>query len=101
METKTITKQQIEKGNSSIAKFMGYTQDEFGAIMAPSFPKIPLVYISNLKYHEDWNFLMPVLKKIAKINDTYKTGVESTLSENNFEILPVWIAVVKHIKLTT
>lgn len=62
-----MTQEQIEKGNLAIAKFMGYAQDEFGAITSPLFSNSPLCKVSDLKYHSDWSFLMPVLEKICRL----------------------------------
>jgi len=62
-----MTQEQIEKGNLAIAKFMGYGQDEFGAITSPLFSNSPLYKVGDLKYHSDWSFLMPVLEKICRL----------------------------------
>lgn len=49
----------IENNNRIIADFMGYIHSESKDIDAWE--------MKNLKYHSDWNSLMPVIEKISKI----------------------------------
>lgn len=69
----------IEEQNKRIAKFMGGTthedtKDGSGKTISWDCKELPFLHgkICNpkaLKFHEDWNWLMPVLHQIRKIND--------------------------------
>ena len=79
-----LTEEQIEENNKLIALFMGwsfgivtgwlhgsregcYKKDEQGEIT-------DFYSIYNLKYHSDWNRLMPVVEKIERIKPFYSVS---------------------------
>lgn len=78
-----MTQEEINKRNEAIALFMGiqsYNDDRYGKIY--SIP-VERGSIFSLKYNSSWNWLMPVVEKIAQkgvmvdiIIDTLKTRVE-------------------------
>ena len=95
------------KDNKLIAEFMGMTTSEIDESMM--IFKTPqgndVIYLDELKYHESWDWLMPVLKKINEqispnvrglwrkitnpyefsIEDVYKQAVEVINRLNNNE----------------
>jgi hypothetical protein len=69
-----MTPEQLE-GNKLIAEFMGYEQNAFTESM---FSKVEDVFVDNkggrcsarwtpVYYHESWDWLMPVVEKISRI----------------------------------
>lgn len=88
----------IKKSNKLIAEFMGY--------------RILLLFnLSEIPFHKDWNFLMPVVERIENmgydvfINGLYCRITDSGMSDFEIEsgecqskIEAIWQAVVEFIK---
>jgi len=66
-----LTQQEIEEGNKLIAEFEGmvYTNDDPKAYpQGYMFSKeLGAITVSDLQYHESWDWLMPVVEKIGDI----------------------------------
>ena len=94
--------EEIINGNELIAKYMNFTQKSY----TPQSEKMWCdekngLPVSELRFHTDWNWLIPVMKKISQKDDIYKAGVASIMSEYEYDILKIWESVVKHIKITS
>jgi hypothetical protein len=72
-----MEKQEIEKGNKSIAEFMGYTINEDGNFCKD---RIPFLRLSDFNYDNNWDCLMPVVEKIAKDYDVRITWMPTALN---------------------
>lgn len=72
-----MEKQEIEEGNKSIAEFMGYTTNEDGNFCKGG---IPLLKLSDFKYDNSWDWLMPVVEKIAEAYDVRITWMPTALN---------------------
>lgn len=58
----------IEDMNRVIAEFMGvYKNNKWMVLPDRKYALSTRYYPSTLKYHSDWNWLMPVVEKISKI----------------------------------
>ena len=86
-----------------IAEFMGWKIDN-------SFPDKDRVWRSpgnnielgtTMKFSQSWDWLIPVLKKIAEKDDIFRAGVASIMSKYNYDIEQVWETIVKHIELSS
>jgi hypothetical protein len=93
--------QEIINGNELIAKFLNFTQKSY----TPESEKMWCdekqgLPVGELKFHSDWNWLIPVMKKISQKDDIYKAGVANIMSEYEYDIIRIWETVVKHIKLS-
>ena len=93
--------QEIINGNELIAKFLNFTQKSY----TPESEKMWCdekngLPVGELKFHSDWNWLIPVMKKISQKDDIYKAGVANIMSDYEYEIFRIWESVVKHIKLS-
>ncbi len=55
-------------------------------------------YITDLKYHESWDWLMSVCKKIASEDEVIQYKIGELISGCEFDILRVFKAIVEHIK---
>ncbi len=96
---KTIKEQeQILEGNKLIALFMGMEIIDEYTFRVGKFPN-DHIDRGRLVYHSSWDALMPVCKKIANIDAIYSAGMIQTISKHDYEIMPVWEAVVQHLKL--
>lgn len=84
-------------GNSLIAVFDGYVKNPETQIYEDKSDRKRKSRVL-FAYHESWEALMPVLKKIGDVDDVYASGIAAILKKNRFEILPVWGAVVEHVK---
>lgn len=104
-----MTQEEIKEANKLIAKFVGKSR---------MYETSDDVFYAHLKYHKDWNALMPVVEKIAKIDDEkYSVSISSVglwtcfinrddiseseiVSYGGYEpmILNVWKSVVQFIK---
>lgn len=121
-----MTNKNIIEGNVDIAQFMGYTYypwnhpdliKESGRgdcgwkkhIDASQFSKFntmknlpPNSYLcrnnNGLKYHESYDWLIPVAKKIKRINNDMSRDVVEELQENIFDIEASWLTVVIFVK---
>lgn len=68
MTTETSKNTEIIEGNELIAEFMGVETREETATLHKRFLINERFYAAqNLKYHLDWNWLMPVVEKIESI----------------------------------
>lgn len=57
-----------EKSNELIAKFMGYSKHpDYDGFEIGGDP----YHASQLRYHNDWNWLIPVVEKIESIKDKH------------------------------
>lgn len=71
--TTRITDSNRAEGNRLIAEFMGYTVTKFGFSKTGSYVDEQGsrhetgMTIKTVKYHESWDWLMPVVEKISKI----------------------------------
>lgn len=90
----------IEKGNKLIKDFMN-------SEISPKDYTLLIVAI-NGNYHKSWDWLMPVLEKIEKLDNVYSIDIEiggavSIFSDKTFEsiiggIESAWKVTVKFIK---
>tara|TARA_R110002020_G_scaffold154637_2_gene334701 strand:- start:627 stop:995 length:369 start_codon:yes stop_codon:yes gene_type:complete len=60
--------------NKLIAEFMGYGKDEKENIHWIDTEDAYGIASEDLKYHTDWNWLMPVVDKIETIHGVYRRG---------------------------
>jgi len=86
-------------GNELIATYLNFKQKSY----TPESEKLWCdekhgLPVGELKFHSDWNWLIPVLKKISQKDDISKAGVASIMSKYEYEINDVWKKVVQHIK---
>ena len=76
-----MSEQEIIEGNKLIAEFMGIYNQQLllntnENIGSQYISYLGDNYISNLKFHKSWDWIMPVVKKIGKIyEDLYKQAV--------------------------
>ena len=68
-----------EEKNRMIAEFMGYEMINDLQFSTPSGGGI---FISDLKYHTSWDWLMPVVRKLKKINSESKHGLFEKPTDN-------------------
>lgn len=61
-----MTNNEIIEGDLSIAVFMGYTAASKSRLIVP-YTDCTLIHIDSLRYHSDWNLLMPVVERISKV----------------------------------
>lgn len=110
-----MTKEEKLNGNRLIAEFMGRS---FSMSHISDYKNAPDNALPPMKYHKDWNWLIPVYKKIAAVSRPIKekegeifkgSGVTWTSecgeltwavynSCRNFEIEKVFPAIVDWIK---
>jgi len=91
--------QKIIDGNKKIAEFDGLKRDTYGKFFKNGVFK---GYSErDFQYHKSWDWLIPVLKKIAEKDDIYRAGVASIMSEYNYDIEKVWETTVKYIELSS
>jgi hypothetical protein len=132
-----MNNEEIIEGNKLIAEFMGGTKtkspgyldrdyfdfkdkpyQKWTNLYGGSFEETTLYWEGDLKYHSDWNWLMPVIEKIEKVefmeaedaNDpdacafirTFSRGMvrinRFTLHQANTLLEAAWQAVVDFIK---
>jgi hypothetical protein len=132
-----MTEQEILEGNKLIAKFMGaklnrhvndriysenqftWTKEAIGWIDDINMEGVTTNWINGLKYHESWDWIMPVVEKIEKNLDIKIIiggsdwctiiRITSMLPYTEYEIVDecsltgkkieaVWLAVIKYIK---
>lgn len=91
--------QKIIDGNKKIAEFDGLVKDTCGKFFKNGVFKG--YNESEFQYHKSWDWLMPILKKIAEKDDIFRAGVASIMSKYNYNIVQVWEATVKHIELSS
>lgn len=115
-----MNKKQIIEGNTLIAKYVGYGIDEINGVVLGSHkdngePTIPILKIEDLHYHNRWDFIMPVVEKIALDYDIsiwwYDKECICTIKNTSIEhsevadfgnftpaITNVWLAIVQLLK---
>ena len=89
----------IIDGNKKIAEFDGLTKDTYGKFFKNGVFKG--YNESEFQYHKSWDWLIPVLKKIAEKDDIFRAGVASIMSKYNYDIEQVCETTVKHIELSS
>lgn len=97
-----MTEKNIIKGNKLIAAFEGanihkneaYKNNEYATFPEDTFDGMTLI-VTKLKYHEDWNWLMPVCKKILVLYHDNRQGMFSGL--HNCDIEETFNGVVEFI----
>jgi len=57
----------IKDGNKLIAEFMGAEILEMAGMVYCVFSKTKQPWVTDLKYHESWDWLMPVVEKIETV----------------------------------
>ena len=96
-----------EKGNKLIAEFLGWEQSpNVPEVWTPSWNcpfsnKIPTTcpYTEGLYFNESWDWLMPVVEKIADIKRWNTHHTLEYLAGNNWSTInDVYISVIDYIK---
>lgn len=61
----------MKEENKLIAEFMGYTLDDenLESFRIMNNNKIEYILATNMKYHSSWDWLMPVVSKITKMDN--------------------------------
>lgn len=91
--------EEIINGNKKIAEFDGLKKDTYGKFFKNGIFKG--YNESEFQYHKSWDWLIPVLKKIAEKDDIFRAGVASIMNKYNYDIEQVWKTTVKHIELSS
>ena len=89
------------KNNKLIAEFMGIESDN--AKMRGHLYECPVTaeYVSTLKYHTSWDWLMPVVKKCfdtQHIEEGQHYFINWVVQEKTFDIDVVYAQIVEFIK---
>lgn len=89
---------EIINGNDIIAEYLNFKQKSY----TPDSEKLWCddvngLPIGELKFHSDWNWLMPVVKKISQKDHIIKAGLLYTIAEYDYDVFKVWQTIVKHI----
>ena len=87
----------IMKDNKLIAEFMGFTKDSKDLYLIDDYSlrgedEYQATYVSEMKFHTSWDWLMPVMAKIVK---DYGDG---WIFEEGYDLKVRYKAVVKFIK---
>lgn len=114
--------QEISEGNELVAKYMGLTYGKSGSVDGEHWRGAALIgycwaSTEELKYHSDWNWLIPVAKKIkTQFDFDYKEatkdapkGITYAYPDGDYwleirkaliymDIEKLWIAVIGYIK---
>lgn len=93
-----VDNQEIIEGNDIIAAYMNFIKKTYTGIEKIWCDEKHGLPVGELRFHSDWNWIIPVLKKISQIDDIAKSGVSHIMSKYNYEILDIWKIVVKHIQ---
>tara|TARA_R110000822_G_scaffold129554_6_gene265746 strand:+ start:1103 stop:1375 length:273 start_codon:yes stop_codon:yes gene_type:complete len=85
------------KDNKLIAEFMGFTKDSKDLYLIDDYnlrgeDEYQATYVSEMKFHTSWDWLMPVMAKIVK---DYGDG---WIFEEGYDLKVRYKAVVKFIK---
>jgi hypothetical protein len=99
--------EETKYGNKLIAAFMGGIKSDVGdniwRLLIKSNKKPYLISCLRFKYHKDWNWLMPVVKKIFE-SFIFDVGDGSFLVEShlrkaltNVDIDEIWKSCVEYI----
>ena len=91
------------KENKLIAEFMGYTLDneELNSFRIMNKNRFKYIRLSNMKYHTDWNCLMPVVEKCYNTKESYnlhKDIEDAFIYDIENRIQAVYLSVVDFIK---
>lgn len=85
-----MSEQEILEGNKLIAEFMGIYNSQLllninENIGSQYIPYLGDDYISNLKFHSSWDWLMPVVEKIENdLQDSFNVDI---INKNQCEIV--------------
>ena len=85
-------------GNRKIAKYMEYEQTEGDYRDSEGYYNINGVFFRNkqLRFNVDWNWLMPVVKKVLR--ESYSSEIHKVYeSLHNFDMNQVYISVIEYI----
>ena len=108
-----MTQEEIIAGNKLIAEFMGLSYCEkyrYEGWYKNHEHNHRICDFDGLKYHTSWDWLMPVVEKIEKMNTTvviegimceiktHSIGFDMTASDERSKILAVYYAVIEFIK---
>jgi len=74
--------------NNLIAEFMGYKYSEDNAVMTTMNLSgwIEIMPIESMKYHTEWNWLMPVVDKIESLRNSDGDAYRFTIDMCNVDI---------------
>lgn len=91
------------KDNKLIAEFMGYTLDneELNSFRIMNKNRFRYIRLSNMKYHTDWNCLMPVVEKCYNTQESYnlhKDIEDAFIDKFDDRLKAVYLSVVSFIK---
>ena len=91
------------KENKLIAEFMGYTLDneELNSFRIMNKNRFEYIRLSDMKYHTDWNCLMPVVEKCYDTKESYnlhKDIEDAFIYDIENRIQAVYLSVVDFIK---
>lgn len=126
METnkKTMSEQEILKGNKLIAEFLGIEKKIYGETGITYYIDNIPYQLFKLKYHSSWDWLMPVVEKIEKLSTisfeckyydpdykredyevksfyfiySYSSQNKKFIANSNNKLEAYWLAVVEFIK---
>lgn len=103
--------QQIIEGNTLIAKFMGAViiehypdHDLLDFLHRDNYPDNNRYYATtSLKYHKEWNWIIPVVRKIKGVDETTSTRLyfynrKIDMDLTNLNIEQVHTSIVEFIK---
>jgi hypothetical protein len=93
-----MTQQEITEGNKLIAIFMGGGERDPGSPIWYLKEKDFHLFPKEMMYHSSWDWLVPVISKIAKQNrNVMPWGIAPSLI--NLDLTSVWEGVVSYIKI--
>lgn len=75
------------KNNVLIAEFMGRKGKVRPSLYWVNIPEIKWVTVEEMKFHSDWNWLIPVIKRISTIVSTELNAEEFAIKEGYSERL--------------
>ena len=95
----------MKENNKLIAEFMGMTtsDNDESMMIFKTLQGNDIMYIDKLKYHESWDWLMPVVNKIRSMDSTYeveevgKYDWDNEISHYEFDLDLTYESVVEFI----
>ena len=86
------------ENNKLIAEFMGMTtsDNDESMMIFKTLQGNDIMYIDELKYHESWDWLMPVIENIAHLQLEPVVSIENALATRSID--DTYKAVVEFIK---